>query len=542
LIYPRNFPFSVNNPAEEAVFEKLRALSNKYDIFYSRRFLKKSPKEKDEYEIDFIIADPGKFVLCLEVKGGIIRYEGKVNKWFQNDVELNPSPDIQSSSNSHSLIERYAVLSKYVPVEWAVSFPDCEISGKVTLPANISRNRVLDREKVMWLDKSLPVFMKELASAHPGKKGCKDYIYDGFKSDILRDLNFIQKLGTTITKDEDKFIELTETQNNYFSKVLENKKIITRGPSGSGKTIIAKTLAKDFASEGKKVLLLCYNRTLANKIRYETGINRNELITVDTFHSLARDIIAIYDDKWWDSRDSKPLDFWEIELPSKFEEVVSNVVAQYDVLIIDEGQDFGELWFDVIFKMVKSDGCIYIFLDEFQNIFSRFTQIPNEEQFLKYKLDENCRNTKKIVKYLEGVSQSSIKCFPKSPDGTLVTTKEFENQAQEFEFIRTEIHNLTANDGIKSEQILLITNTDKADSCINNINKIGNYTVSSLDRQARLNEGVIHYTTINVFKGLETDVLFILDANKIDNDKYEKTIYTEASRAKHKLYILNIKE
>jgi superfamily I DNA/RNA helicase len=52
----------------------------------------------------------------------------------------------------------------------------------------------------------------------------------------------------------------------------------------------------------------------------------------------------------------------------------------------------------------------------------------------------------------------------------------------------------------------------------------------------------IRYTTINSYKGLESDVVFIIDLQNlktVQDDKSKFLIYTGLSRAKHKLYLLS---
>ena len=69
MIYPEFFPIDRKNEfAENKVFDQLKRLSEKYDIFYSRKFITDGIGKKPEYEIDFIIAIPEKAIICLEVK------------------------------------------------------------------------------------------------------------------------------------------------------------------------------------------------------------------------------------------------------------------------------------------------------------------------------------------------------------------------------------------------------------------------------------------------------------------------------------------
>ena len=106
MIYPEFFPIDRKNEfAENKVFDQLKRLSEKYDIFYSRKFITDGIGKKPEYEIDFIIAIPEKAIICLEVKGGIINYSGSQDEWSQNNRVISKRPDSQASSATHALIK-----------------------------------------------------------------------------------------------------------------------------------------------------------------------------------------------------------------------------------------------------------------------------------------------------------------------------------------------------------------------------------------------------------------------------------------------------
>ena len=70
---------------------------------------------------------------------------------------------------------------------------------------------------------------------------------------------------------------------------------------------------------------------------------------------------------------------------------------QYDAIVIDEGQDFMELWLKTLQEMLDEDegGHFYIFSDEDQNIFNRTNNLKNSH-FAKFSLRQNIRNTEQI--------------------------------------------------------------------------------------------------------------------------------------------------
>jgi superfamily II DNA or RNA helicase len=121
----------------------------------------------------------------------------------------------------------------------------------------------------------------------------RNYIYQNFKSDLLRGIGFVKTLGTSIKYQEEKFVELTSIQMGIIDAIEENKRIIIHGAAGTGKTLVAKQMAMRLYDQGDSVLFLCFNRLLANKIRESINLREvdPEEFQVTTFHSIARQII-----------------------------------------------------------------------------------------------------------------------------------------------------------------------------------------------------------------------------------------------------------
>jgi hypothetical protein len=541
MIYPEFFPRErEKEKAENDVFDHLKKLSDKYDIFYSKKFVTDGVGKKPEFEIDFIIAMPEQAIICLEVKGGIINYNGATNSWTQNGHHID-SPDGQSSSSAHSLIKTYSELLRGMVVGWGVCFPESQIKDPTSLPGSINEAQLIDLMKFNYLEDSLKSLFQFTQQQFPHKTGTKKWEYEKFKSQLLRNIGFVQILSTKIKYDENRFIELTNYQLELFKRISTNKNIITSGPAGCGKTIVAKTIAQDLLNVGKTVLFLCFNRTLANKIRYEFDKYESN-IEVATFHSIAKRIIEKQDETWWkDNGKNKAEDFWDIEIPIKLNESITLDELKFDAIIIDEGQDFKEFWYETIFKLAKPDSFKLVFMDEMQNIFGNYTAIPNAESFIKYSLPENCRNTKNIVKYLSNVLQTEIKSFEKTPQGDEIIYKEFKNQIEEQKYLLDEIKALTKEHEISTDQLLILLNSEKVESCLANTTKAGSLPIVSLDRSGRMERNSINFTTINTFKGLEADIVFVVDIDKIPEKQKLEKLYTEASRARFKLYVLGVK-
>ena len=541
MIYPYNIPNNVESYAEKTLFKQLSSIKDEYDIFYSRSFLGRMLKERKEYEIDFIIAEKPKrnikctTILCLEVKGGIIEYNGENSTWIQNGVPLKKAPDRQASSASHSLVKRYPQLAKEVSIDWALCFPDCELPENTPLPPHLSHNKILDKKSSLYIDKAIELMIENSRSTN-NKEGCNVYSYENFKKELLRNVGFVETFGTQFKYEDKRFIELTDEQIQSFKLVTDNKKILVNGYAGTGKTVVATSVAQEKLSLDNTVLFLCYNRTLANKIRY-TFDNYDNRINVTTFHSIAKQIIEEVDKKWWKNNLKTDDEFWSLTVPIKLDSIIHLSSGRYNTIIIDEAQDFKELWFESIFKLSTKDGSKIIFTDQMQNIFDRDGIIPGQKEFSRFNLKRNCRNTKNITSFLGGVIQENITSHPKSPSGEVITEKKFQTKEILVNSLKSEIMLLIKQHKILPEQMLIMTNSSVDESSISDLWKIGNIAVTNIKRNGRLESGKIHYSSINTFKGLEIDVLFIIDAH-LNNDK--KKLYTQVSRGKNKVYIFTL--
>ena len=220
----------------------------------------------------------------------------------------------------------------------------------------------------------------------------------------------------------------------------------------------------------------------------------------------------------------------------------SNDVSKYDAIIIDEGQDFKEFWFETIFKLSKPDACRYIFLDSMQNIFGHYSEVPKENDYFNYRLTDNLRNTKSIVRFINQTTESEVQVSSNSPEGPEVIQVDCKNKVELIKSLKNVIQDLVINQNILTSQILILINGAKFESPISDVKKLDKYALKSLDRRARFEKATIHYTNISTFKGLEQDVLIILDDISTSISNYRQLIYTQAYRAKHCLFVLRLNQ
>src|SRR5512136_2092724 len=118
-MYPEVFPgmCDQNNP-EFVVYQTLRMLPDPYIVFYSKRF-KGGLFGKPECEIDFIISNQRDVVICLEVKGGLLAYDGTQDYWTQNGKPMDKAPDVQATEATHCLLTQLGKELRNANVDWS---------------------------------------------------------------------------------------------------------------------------------------------------------------------------------------------------------------------------------------------------------------------------------------------------------------------------------------------------------------------------------------------------------------------------------------
>jgi superfamily I DNA and RNA helicase len=337
-------------------------------------------------------------------------------------------------------------------------------------------------------------------------------------------------------ENENTFKKLTDQQAKIFKYINSNPNVCVQGPAGSGKTFIAYNKALLYAEEGLKVMYVCFNKTLATELRNRAksqNIPRIFEINFTHFHFWASRL-AESNPTYKKERSSD--EFFNTYIPNKAKEMINS--PEYDVIIIDEGQDFRENWLELLNKVLKREGRFLFFMDENQDIFKAFKGVPNHRNITRCALEENCRNTKTIIEKLKEILPDvTMTPMDFTPEGSPIKYLTVKNKEEQVNLVNQHI-TLLLNQQIKPNQIILLTNNDDSGSSLKGVKLLGNKKlISTYDREYGRVENCIAQTTINVFKGMEADVVFILDSQNIETNNQ---LYTQASRAKQLLYVINI--
>lgn len=537
MIPPKCPPETVST-AERQLFSAFRdGLGRDFTVIHSEPWVDTSSRRLREGECDFVVLHPARGLLAIEAKAGGISYEGPGKTWRRSDGKKIKDPFLQAQSSVHVLNRR---LSEKVP-EWkkanppfghAVAFPDAD---KVTgaLPPHVVPDLLIFRSDLNKLDARIATIMERFGQ---GGGELDERTFDAVVNALLPVFQIVVSVSAALAEQEEALFRLTEQQIGVMDVLGHNRRLLVEGCAGSGKTVLAMEQAVRMASEGARVLLVCYNIPLADSMRKKLA-DKCSGVDVFNFHGLCSHVVNACGGDFPQDGDDE---FWDMTSAQMLVDAIPSFEKRYDAIIVDEGQDFCELWWIALEELLadKDKGFFYIFRDSRQNIYERSDAVPFKEPSARLKV--NCRNTAPIAELVHeygGVTEAACK----ETAGIPPVIREVANDHDEREAVRKTLHELVVVQGLRTEQIVILGTRRFENTAFADGKKLGRFDiVDSIEPAGR---DAVRYATLYRFKGLEADCVILVGfgAGVVDPEiEHERQqLYVAASRAKLLLYVFH---
>ena len=359
--YPKTFETDSRPKSEDKVFNIIKnSFPDTWVVFLSFDYVNRSDNGIDQDgEVDFILYNPKHGILVLEVKGGAIRHCDGV--WYSGAHVIHPYK--QASKNKHAIRALFSKDTDEFPrisISHAVCFPD--VKDRIPqLPAEANGITLTAADFNDFENKCI-----EIMSARPvfSNADVPHISYDEVMQTLLPNFDFAYSLREEIERDRKIFIKLSNLQYDAFRSLKNFKRLNIRGCAGSGKTVIAVKLAQELAQEGKNVLVLCFNKILANRLQNMVGAYHN--IRAEAFFEFCVEIAKVpREDVQKFANNPKT---WTHGLPILAQKAIQSQGIAYDAVIVDEGQDFSAQAWETIKMLPYEDGVFHIFYDDDQTL------------------------------------------------------------------------------------------------------------------------------------------------------------------------------
>jgi hypothetical protein len=501
-------------------------------------------------EIDFVlIGPPG--VVCLEVKGGSVRRES--GRWIfrnRNGQDSDPKaegPFDQVGSASAAL---RAYLFDHVPdarrsfIGYGVATPESPLQAAgpdivrevLYEPADVSRpfSDYMARVTTYWRDRVGQMRDRTVSEL---SEDARQEIVNLLRGDFDGRMS-LRARADAINKD---LVRLTEEQYAVLDGLADEDRAIIRGSAGTGKTLLAVEEARRFAAQGSSVLVLCFNRQLADFLSKTVEGFRG--VRAIGLHAYMADIVRRANLEADLPAASESALFTVFYPEACFKALCDDLVPdRYDVVIIDEGQDLlTNAYLDVFEGLLNgglAGGKWRVFYDRRQDMF-RGTEPDGLKRVqglgMKYNLSVNCRNTMPI-----GISTSMLCGLPVGEslrvDGDDVAIRWYATTSEARRLLAKDINALIVG-GFRADDLVVLSDRRIENSPMCKDLEVYSHPVVDLRDGRPKARGAIGFSTVGAFKGLEADAVFLVDVDDLESADAVAGLYVGSSRARTNLYV-----
>lgn len=520
--YPPEPVWPAERHGERAVFDALRAqLPDECALFSSVALTERG----EEREIDILVAWPGHGLAAIEVKGGTVSHEQR--QWWQssgNHKHKIQSPITQAQDAKHALLRFLGKTSpalRSVRAAHLVAFPYTSISADWTAP-DCPRDMALGKGQ---LGSGADAVLRAIDSQGKGRQALDTAGCLTLETALEGALPGQASLLTAAEEHEHRVDQMTRDQLKILNILRYQRRVQVIGGAGTGKTWLAAEQAHRLAKSGERVALLCYSRGLARFLQRlaDSWPEKERPAFVGLFHQLPIEWGA-------PEGDEDDSDYWERRLPLALGELAASQsnAERFDSIVVDEAQDFGDLWWPPLLSCLRDPGTggLFAFLDEAQRVFARQGAVPID--LMPLVLDENIRNTKNVAQTFASLS------------GEQLRFRGMAGPPVRFVQCRTDDALAAADDQIEKllgdwepGQIALLTTGRRHGEQVNEI-ELGGHQRYWDDF---FEERDVFYGHVLGFKGLERPVVVLAVNGFRDRDRAKELLYVGLSRARTQLVV-----
>ncbi|MEQ1527207.1 MAG: 3'-5' exonuclease [Gallionella sp.] len=352
---------------------------------------------------DFIVLHPGRGILVLEVKDWKLP---TIQRMDRLTAEINTDHGLKTVVNPLEQARSYAIeIKELLERDPLLVQQGQRYHGHLLLPwgfgvvlTNITRKQFGDA----GLDQAIPsdkVICKDEMTESVSAESFQNNLWEMFTYSFGCVLTLVQidrvrwHLFPEIRIQQGNLFDVASNETNpqqSIAKVLpdmvkvmdmEQEKLtrnlgeghrVIHGVAGSGKTLILayRAMYLDKLGLSKPILVLCYNKTLAAKLKQllaEQGAG--DRVHVRHFHGWCKEMCDLYQ---LDLPGEQGQDIWERQVDAVITGCGKGRVppAQYAAVLIDEGHDFKPEWFKLLVQMIDPEtNSLLLMYDDAQNIY-----------------------------------------------------------------------------------------------------------------------------------------------------------------------------
>ena len=509
--------------------ETLQQLKTKlppdYTVFHGVHWSREYAGHTVYGEIDFVIVNRSGEVLLIEQKNGPLdeTADGLVKNY--SDKTKNVGDQIKRSVDK--IREKFKWIHRAdgaLHLDYLIYCPDHRI--KKVNSAALDLSRIVDAT-------ATGDFCKKIGEVLALGDLTAEAQYERVISFFKQTFEIVPDIHAHLSSHEKAFTRLSTGLVQTIQNIEMNPlRLRIDGTAGSGKSAAGRQFFDQALSDGHRPLMVCFNRPLAERMKHTVAKGGY----VNTWYGLCAKFLEerghtiVYEQMYSDP------DFWTRIQDLVLDEDVPDEWL-FDFLIVDEGQDFEPIWFDLLQTFLK-DGAGTLWLqDDDQKIRKGENGEVELTDFVGYRCRANYRTPESIARFMMRYSPFEFECANDLP-GLGVGVHRYENADEQTKIVASIIQNLVA-DGFFLDDIVILSCRGIKKSLFSGKKRVGNYALrlftgeyDMFGNQVMTNGKVI-FDTIYRFKGQQAPAVIIveMDPDPTELQRAWKILHAGMTRA-----------
>ena len=433
------------------------ALPEDYTVFHGVHWSREYAAWTHFGEIDFVVLNRSGDVLFIEQKNGALEESaaGLVKHYGQSEKNV--------ADQLHRSIDK--VRDKFtwqhgrahpLVVDYLIYCPDYRV--KHLNAAGLDSERIVDAGAKDGLAGRI---QKILGAGTTGRDGRYEQVEEFF----YQTFELVPDIHAHIGSQEKQFVHQSGALADILTHLeMEPFRLRVAGTAGSGKSLCARRFLDREVADRRRVLLVCYNRPLADRLRESVG----DAGVVNTFYGFCDDFLKSRGQRLsFDGMGEDPA-FWQ----KVQEQVMGEEIPEawkFDALIVDEGQDFEEEWFEILQLFLRPGSSILWLEDPDQNLQDKAP--VSMEGFVRYRTMVNYRSPESIANFIRGTLPIPFEQGNTLP-GLGVGVHSYTEAEEQPKIVGKAVQNLLRH-GFSHDDIVIISCRGAQNSVFSQLDKIG---------------------------------------------------------------------
>lgn len=505
-------------------------LSPDYTVFHGVHWTREYEGWTVYGEIDFVVLNRSGAVLFIEQKNGPLEgTDGGLVKRYEEGTKNIAEQLHRSLNRVRQKFQWQHGRARALEADYLVYCPDYRVRNVNAVGLDVTRIvDARDRDSLAQRIQSI------LGPGSRTQEGWYQKVYDFF----CQSFQVVPDIHARVSAHERAFVR----QAGGVASILANLEMTPyrlrfTGSAGSGKSLLARQFYAREAAEGKRVLLSCFNRPLATRLKERLPAQGR----VDTFHGFCVEFLR--------SRGQPPDFEGSGGDPEFWRRIPELVIAQhipddwiFDALVVDEGQDFEQGWLEVLTLFLRRGSDILWLEDPDQNLRGR--PPVGTEDFVGYRCPVNYRSPESIARVIRNTLPFEFDLGNDLP-GMGVGVHGYTDPDEQPKVVTRVVQDLLRR-GFAYEDIAVLTCRGAGGSVFSVLDAVGGVSLRRFTEKYDaggnqiFTEGQLVFDSVRRFKGQESPAIILVDVDPRPDRlaEEERVLYCGMTRATVRLDML----